>query len=74
MDEILNLIESVSEGFPSYSSINTVSNEFSIIMWLLIELQTCTDEIVEIFDLTPKNRENLLYAFFLVGIFLCSLA
>ena len=26
LDEILNLIESVSEGFPSYSSLNFINN------------------------------------------------
>ena len=29
-DEILNLIESVSEGFPSYSSIHTLLNQGAV--------------------------------------------
>ena len=36
----------------------------------MIGPQKYVDEIAEIFDLTPKNRENLLYASLLLGVLL----
>ena len=35
LDEILNLIESVSEGFPSYSFKGSVSDKFSVFQTML---------------------------------------
>ena len=43
MDEILNLIESVSEGFPSYSVIISMTNTSGLILYHLAKARQDVD-------------------------------
>ena len=50
LDEILNLIESVSEGFPSYFSIPIPLDNQNVLPWCLV--YGFLELLVEVFDLT----------------------